>query len=458
MSLYILELSLIFLLCHLIYRVSHIKSNKFNEQRAFILLSLLSAVSIPFLPNLFVSSPLSFDILLPQVTIGGGKQTAITAREGTEAFSIVYLATVSYILVSTLMLTRVLLSIIRISIYISKGVTQRHGKQIVVYSEQVKAPCSFFNYVFIPKTLEDSIEIETCIEHEKTHSQLFHSIDKVIIQILKTVLWWHPSIWYFSRQMDLVHEYQVDQKMTNNISTDKYQKVLLKFLLYPTGLRISNPFSSNIKKRIIMMNKFEIQNKPFANISVFFALVFGILLIHACTDEQTSLDTEKTEIKANNEMSASAPASYELEVRDTITTFDSDTYEETVQIVEGKKKIYNVVDRMPIFPGCDDGLEGKELAECSHQKLMQFIFSNIKYPKAAQEKNIEGVVLVKFVVNTDGTIGHREFVRTLGHGMEETIDEMLSKMNKEVRWRPGVHEGKEVNVAFTLPVKFMLED
>ena len=455
-SLYIIELSLILLLCHLIYRVSHTKSNQFNGQRIFILLSIFSAIIIPFLPNLFVASPISFDVLLPQVTIGGIEQTAIVAQEKSTNISIQKLATISYALVSIVLLSKVLLSILKISIFIKKGDTQRHGKQILVFSEQVEAPCSFFNYVFIPKSLEDTIEIETCIQHEKTHSQLFHSIDKLIIQLLKSVLWWHPSIWYFSRQMDLVHEYQVDQKMTNNISTDKYQKVLLKFLLYPTGLRIANPFSSNIKKRIIMMNKFETQNKPFANISVFFTLVFGILLIHACTDEQTSLDTGKNENKADIE--ETTPASYDLEVKDTIITFDYDTYEETVQIVDGKKKVYNVVDRMPIFPGCNEGLEGKELAECSHQKLMEFIFSNIKYPKAAQEKDVEGVVLVKFVVNTDGTIGHREFVRTLGHGMEETIDAMLSKMNKEIRWRPGVHEGKEVNVAFTLPVKFKLED
>lgn len=204
------------------------------------------------------------------------------------------------------------------------------------------------------------------------------------------------------------------------------------------------------------MNKFELKNSPFRTAAALVLLFIGVAFIHACSEDQNIVDGSKTEIKA--EKSENTPESYEVEVKDTIITLDFDTHEETVKIVNSKKEIFNVVDQMPIFPGCDEALEGKALAECSYQKLMEFIFSNIKYPKAAQEKDVEGLVLVKFVVNTDGTIGHREFVRTLGHGMEETVDQMLAKMNKEIRWKPGVHDGKDVNVAFTLPVKFKLED
>jgi TonB family protein len=455
-SLYILELSLILLLCHLIYGLSHKRTNQFNEQRVFILLAILSAVVIPFLPNLLITTPLSFDVLLPPVIIGGAESKAIVAQKNATSFNPVNLAIIVYIVVSLTLLIKVLFSLLKISLYINKGEKRVEGKQTIVFSEHIETPCSFFNYVFIPKSLQGKQEINTCIQHEKTHSELLHSIDKIVLQLLKAVLWWHPSIWYFTKQMDLVHEYQVDQKMTNNISTDIYQKVLLKFLLYPTGLRISNPFSSNIKKRIIMMNRFEIQNKPFTNISVVFALIFGILFIHACTDDQANLETETKESHA--EKKETTPDSYQIEVIDTITTFDSDTYEESVKIVSSSETVYNVVDQMPVFPGCDESLKGEDLLECSNQKLMQFIFSNIKYPKAAQEKEIEGLVLVKFVVNTDGSIGHREFVRTLGHGMEETVDDMLAKMQKEIRWKPGIHNGKAVNVAFTLPVKFKLEE
>ena len=426
----------------------------FDNQRAYIILAIVSAVIIPFLPGVFNTPALSFEVLLPQVTIGGSEEAFVAVKENSKALSAQTIFLFAYLMVVIYFLMRFFKSILQISLIIKKGDKVQYGRQTVVFTDELSSPCSFFDYVFIPNSIKDHEELDTCIQHEITHGELFHSLDKIFMQFTLAALWWHPSVWFFAKQMELVHEYQVDQRMTNEMPKETYQKILIKFLLYPTGLRISNPFSSNIKKRIIMMNSFEIESKPLKSLGVFFALFFGILLIHACSEEQTSLDDQpisKTNIEQDR------PDSYEVEVIDTITTFDGDTFEETVQIINSKKKIFNVVDQMPIFPGCDEGLEGEALTQCSNQKLLNFIYNNIKYPKEAQEKDIEGMVLVKFVVNTDGTIGHREYLKTLGHGMEETVGEMLDKMNSEIKWQAGVHEGKEVNVAFTLPVKFKLE-
>ena len=453
--LYMLELTLILFLFHGVFALSNKLSMDFDKQRWFILTAIMTAIFIPFLPGMFETNSFSFEILLPQVTIGGAENALITAKPISQGISTVTIMFIIYLAVVFFMLARVVKSLIQISNFINKGRKESYGKQTIVYTDQITSPCSFFDYVFIPNAIINEEELETCINHEITHSQLFHSMDKIMMQLALAFLWWHPSVWYFAKQLDLVHEYQVDQRMTNEISKETYQKVLIKFLLYPTGLKISNPFSSNIKKRIIMMNNFELENKPLKSLGVFFALFFGILLIHACTEDQASIDQNLSEVKKANV--EDRPDSYEVEVIDTITTFDGDTFEETVQVIKGTKKIYNVVDQMPIFPGCDEGLEGEALTQCSNQKLLNFIYNNIKYPKEAQEKDIEGMVLVKFVVNTDGTIGHREYLKTLGHGMEDTVGEMLDKMNREIRWEAGVHEGKEVNVAFTLPVKFKLE-
>lgn len=203
------------------------------------------------------------------------------------------------------------------------------------------------------------------------------------------------------------------------------------------------------------MNRFEIKNNPAKTIAAILLLFFGVIFIHACTEDQALAGENSSSIKA--EKQDSQPESYELEVKDTIVTFNADTFEETFQVVSGKKRIYNVVDQMPIFPGCEDRLEGEALSQCSNQKLLNFIYNNIKYPKAAQDKGVEGTVVVKFVVNKDGYIDNREFLKTLGEGIEETVNDMLDKMQYEIKWRPGINNGKEVNVAYTLPVKFKLE-
>ena len=52
-----------------------------------------------------------------------------------------------------------------------------------------------------------------------------------------------------------------------------------------------------------------------------------------------------------------------------------------------------VAEEMPVFPGCSDIEDGFEKSKCSKQNLFEFIFSNVKYPKEAHEKGIEGKVL-----------------------------------------------------------------
>jgi periplasmic protein TonB len=83
-----------------------------------------------------------------------------------------------------------------------------------------------------------------------------------------------------------------------------------------------------------------------------------------------------------------------------------------------------------------------------------FLNKTIHYPDSARVHNIEGRVIVKFVVNEDGSISDCSIAR----GVDSYIDaEALRVVRSFPRWKPGHQNGKLVKVYFTLPINFRLK-
>jgi protein TonB len=120
------------------------------------------------------------------------------------------------------------------------------------------------------------------------------------------------------------------------------------------------------------------------------------------------------------------------------------------------KEIFKVVEEMPRFMGCEN-VDGdiKAKKACSDRKMLEFIYQNIKYPKIARENGVEGMVVIRFVVETDGSISSPEIVRDIGAGCGE---EALRIVNMMPEWIPGRQRGTPVRVQFNLPVRFDLVD
>jgi len=122
------------------------------------------------------------------------------------------------------------------------------------------------------------------------------------------------------------------------------------------------------------------------------------------------------------------------------------------------EEIFKIVEQMPRFPGCDD-YPGDNAAksDCANKKLMEFIYANIQYPAIARENNVEGTVVVQFVVSQDGTITDAKVVRDIGAQCGEEALRIVELMNHmPQKWTPGKQRGRPVRVLFMLPVKFKL--
>lgn len=117
-------------------------------------------------------------------------------------------------------------------------------------------------------------------------------------------------------------------------------------------------------------------------------------------------------------------------------------------------EIFKVVEDQPAFPGCEDIRDKAEKKKCAEEKMLTFIYSNIKYPAIARENGVEGMVVVSFVVEKDGSITGAKVVRDIGAGCGA---EALRVVGKMPNWEPGKQRGRPVRVQFNLPVRFRLE-
>lgn len=124
------------------------------------------------------------------------------------------------------------------------------------------------------------------------------------------------------------------------------------------------------------------------------------------------------------------------------------------------RKIHKVVEKMPLYVSgdCRDVEDYAARKSCADRAMLNFIYKHIRYPEKAKNKNVQGMVVVSFVVEPNGTMTGIKVVRDPGAGLGEAAASVVRKMQEDkAAWEPGVYEGVPVRVQFNLPVKFKLE-
>ena len=290
-----------------------------------------------------------------------------------------------------------------------------NGQRIISLPSEFN-PFSFFGWIFLylPQLEEESRD--EILMHEQTHARQWHSVDVIVSELVNIVCWFNPFSWLLKGEIRLNLEYLADNKVAETLNDSKqYQYHLLGLAHTNSKTGLYNNFNvSQIKRRIIMMNKKRTRTAGRIKYALFAPLAAALLLASniSCTS------TEK-----NEEALSSAPE----ESRSAQTT---------------EEAISQVVEEMPEFPG--------GMGEC-----MKFLGKNIKYPEEAIEKGIQGRVIVQMVIEKDGTITNTKVVK----GVDPLLDaEALRVVNQSPKWIPGKQRGQAVRVKYTLPVMFRLSN
>lgn len=103
--------------------------------------------------------------------------------------------------------------------------------------------------------------------------------------------------------------------------------------------------------------------------------------------------------------------------------------------------IHETPEVMASYPGGDDA-------------LYKWLYDHIKYPTRALDQSIQGRVMVKFVVEKDGSIGRAEITRSPD---EDLSNEALRVIKMMPKWKPARQGTRTVRSYFNLPVMFRLQ-
>ncbi|MBR3529232.1 MAG: energy transducer TonB [Bacteroidales bacterium] len=109
--------------------------------------------------------------------------------------------------------------------------------------------------------------------------------------------------------------------------------------------------------------------------------------------------------------------------------------------LEGEETVYVFVEEEASFPGGEEA-------------LFDYITKNLQYPLEGREGMVTGTVVVKFVVEKDGTLTNVQLLRDIGMGCGKEAVRMVKGMPK---WIPGKNNGKAVRSIYTLPLNFDLK-
>lgn len=112
-------------------------------------------------------------------------------------------------------------------------------------------------------------------------------------------------------------------------------------------------------------------------------------------------------------------------------------------IPASEPEIFDRAEVMPEFPG-------------GFNELMQFIGKHLIYPATARDAGFEGKVIVKFYIDTDGSV--KEPIVLRNDGCPECSDEVLRVISEFPKWSPGLSKGNPVKVYYSLPVILKLGD
>lgn len=161
---------------------------------------------------------------------------------------------------------------------------------------------------------------------------------------------------------------------------------------------------------------------------------------------------DDSEVKAEDEIKT------QDELKETTTAFGQSDFDKGTDdrnvvrehkdeiVVEEKKpveenKVFTAVEQMPQFPGGD-------------AELMKHIQKNLKYPPVAMENNIQGRVVVQFVVTKTGKIGEVKVVRSKDPDLDKEAVRVVKTLPDFI---PGKMNGQAVAVWYTLPITFKLQ-
>ena len=400
---YTLEVAIIMLLFFVMWKL-FLEKETFNHlHRKYLMSTFILSFIIPFIKvNFKIKNEVN---LLSQIseTI---QLKEIIVEQTNDSLSTFQILSYIYFAISLLLLVILIYKIVSIKLFAKKCKVQTYKGVRFFVSKKNISPFSFLNKIYFNEDDVNKPNFINILLHELAHVKQKHTIDIIILEIAKIIMWFNPIIYFYRNQLKMLHEYLADEKvLLQGLDADEYKMLLIKQQI-GFSFEFANHFNKSLTlKRINMINK--LKSSTFAKLKLLLAIpTFAITLVLFSFSENNKIKTVNV---SNN-------------LQDTI---------------------YTKVHTMPKY-------KGGTIA------LRTFIGENIKYPKISKKNNIEGTVYVRFEVTKNAKVDKI----TIQKGINKELDAEALKVISTLPdfEKPGYNKkGKAVNVWFQIPITFKLK-
>lgn len=424
--LYLLQVNVGLILFYALYKLVCTRDTFFRSRRFILIVSLVLPFILPFIDvrewlesrdRMIMLTHFDYSAVLPEIVVGSE-----AAETGNRVF--VLSEWIGYLYLAGVLVLLVRLAIQAFSLY--RLIVRLPEKEIngvrVKCLNDPSGPFSFFGWIFLNPATVKKDELDEILTHEVAHVKQRHSVDVLLAEMVSICCWMNPFAWLLKREVRLNLEFLADRKvMEAGFATKSYQYHLLG-LAYNHKYGLSNNFNfSHLKQRIIMMNKKKSNAAGHIKYALFVLPAFALLVAGniSCSQDASQTEDAKEEVVA--------PVSPEAKEVPADST--------------AKEEVFMVAEQMPEFPG-------------GMKEMLKFLQENVKYPENAMKNNVQGRVIVQFVIEKDGTPTEFKVARSVNPDLDA---EALRVMKAMPKWKPGMQKGQVVRVKFTVPVSFKLQ-
>lgn len=485
---YIFQVVLFQLLFLLIYDGFLKRETFFNYNRIYLLATVILSFLLPFVQlGVFENTvPQQLIIKLPEVVIGTlDSESAIVAVQGTaqtinqNIWQWHYLIYIGMLLATLMFITK----LVRLVWLIENNPKRWQGDILLIKLIKSNAAFSFFNRVFMGEHIHQNDQ-QTILKHEMVHVQHKHSLDLLIFEILRIVMWFNPLVYLYQNRIIAVHEFIADAEATKHQDKQVYYQNLLAQVFDTNKISFINPFfkQSLIKKRIVMLSKSKSKSVKLFKYALLIPMVLGMIIYASCTQE--SLNDNKTNNQSlsekirllNSEIDNKDLTQEDLDAIDNLqlkiyskfhnvkhqsSTFEIEEIVEELsiedlntQVISKEDEIpFAEVERVPAFKGCESLETNQQLKECTSKEITLFVNKNFD-TSIGTKARLTGRQRISaiFKIDSNGEIKDVQ-VRAPHPLLEVEAKRVISLMPKMT---PGKQKGENITVQYGLPIIFQI--
>ena len=362
--------------------------------RLFLIFSVLLSAVIPM-----INIPVWEAALVPQLTeVAVGEVSTEVVQSTVTSFDFNFMALIwaVYGVGVALCMGSIVLQMVNILNIRRVGQMTTFDGVNIVRSQQNIASFSLFKTIYIGNNTADT-DLPTIVAHERSHIAHKHSVERVVMEIFKALLWWNPFVWIASRRLVEAHEFEADNDVIGSgCDANLYVATLLKHL-FGYSPEIANGLHNSLTKKRLKMILNGNSGRYALLRKVAVIPVLGVLfaLFSLTTKEAVAQDVQQSKVE--------------------------------VEVTEIN----------------------------DYQDFYRWVVMNVQYPSAAREQSLSGSVITSLTIDTDGNVKDVKIVKSDNELFSKEVRRVLAKAPA---WRPFVKDGKRVEVKYMLPVNFVLDD